>query len=231
MENNEEERLNPEDLSDSSAENEGGEKPAPLEEESAAAAEKQDDLLEEDFRDGEESPEEPPEESPEETGKETGQFRTLLVAVSVFLVVGALVSTGIVVYQARVSENFSTAIENLFAARTGTGPGEPYGPGEDRQWQHLEYRDFVVHIAGNGGKDRIMMYDVTLEFPDTQSFDEDQRRQLRIALYRISKEVVSEMNIRTTPSRMVRREMERRILEATAGDSVKAVYFTRFVVI
>lgn len=223
MGNNDEELLNPDDLSDTITEKGDGGNPAPLAEESGARVEERGETPEDASHGGG--------DPPEEKGKDRGRLRALLVGMSLFLVLAALVSSGIVVYQARVSDSFSSAIENLFAARTGAGSGQSYGPGEDRQWQHHEYRDFVIHIAGNGGEDRILLYDATLEFPETYSLDEAGRQQLRIVMYRVSKEAVSEMNIRTTPLRLVRREIERRILEATAGDSVRAVYFTRFVVI
>lgn len=181
-------------------------------------------------------------ESDEETGTGAADAETAASArskvsaafiVVVLALVGVVMVSGVFVYHARVSDRFSEAVKALFMARTGTEQGSVAGKaGRAGEGGPIEqYPDFLFRVPGNEGRDRVVFCDMVLEFSCDLSSDEPENREMRASLYRIATALLSEGRVVSMPPRLLRREMERRILMKLEEEGVTAVYFTRFVVI
>jgi flagellar basal body-associated protein FliL len=181
-------------------------------------------------------------ESDEEPGTGAADVETAAparskVSVSPVLValvlVGILVVIGMFIYHTRVSDSFSEAVSALFMA----GPGEEQGSvagkaGGAGAGGHSErYPDFLFRVSGIDGRDRVVFCDMVLEFSCDQSSDEPESHEMRVSLYRAARALLSEGRVVSMPPRLLRREIERRILMKLEEKGVTAVYFTRFVVI
>ncbi|HET56926.1 MAG TPA: hypothetical protein ENN35_00605 [Deltaproteobacteria bacterium] len=139
------------------------------------------------------------------------------------------------IYHARVSESFSEAVSALFMAgpgeEQGSVAGKAGGAGAGAGGHSERYPDFLFRVSGIDGRDRVVFCDMVLEFSCDQSSDEPESHEMRVSLYRAARALLSEGRVVSMPPRLLRREIERRILMKLEEKGVTAVYFTRFVVI